>query len=105
MVAELLCISAREEELVHVHKLGRREAAVGTVLLEALVPLLDCVLVVARVRAQELQVLLAEALFAFDASHGGSGGKRRRRRWRKFTRRGGRSEKKRSPGCFCAISK
>jgi hypothetical protein len=74
VVAELLRVAAGEEELVHVHKLGRGEPAVGAVLLEAFVPLLDRVLVVAGVRPQELQVLLAQALLALDAAHAGGGG-------------------------------
>ena len=49
MVAELLCVATREEQLVHVNELGRGKPPIGTVLLEALIPLLDCVLVVARV--------------------------------------------------------
>ena len=71
VVAELLRVTAREEQLVHVHELGRGEAAVGAVLLEALVPLLDGVLVVSGVRLEELEVLLAEAGLALDASHPG----------------------------------
>ena len=69
VVAELLRVAAGEEELVHVYKLGRSQAAVGAVLLEALVPLLDRVLVVAGVGLEELQVLLTEARLALDAAH------------------------------------
>ena len=47
------------------------QPAVGAVLLEALVPLLDGVLVVSGVRLEELEVLLAEAGLALDASHPG----------------------------------
>ena len=69
VVAELLCVAAREEQLVHVNELGRGQPAIGAVLLEALIPLLDCVLVVARVRLQELKVLLAQSLLALNAAH------------------------------------
>ena len=69
VVAELLGVARGEEHLVHVDELDGREAAVGAVLLEPLVPLLYRVLVVARVRLQELQVLLRQALLALDATH------------------------------------
>ena len=69
VVAELLGVAAGEEQLVHVDKLGRGQTAVGAVLLEALVPLLDRVLVVARVRLEELEVLLAKARLALYAPH------------------------------------
>ena len=72
MVAELLGVATREEQLVHVNELGRGEPAIGAVLLEALIPLLDCVLVVARVRLQELEVLLTETLLALNAAHAAS---------------------------------
>ena len=69
MVAELLGVATWEEQLVHVNELGRGEPAIGAVLLEALIPLLDCVLVVARVRLEELKVLLTQALLALNAAH------------------------------------
>jgi len=69
VVAELLRVATREEQLVHVNELGRGEPAIGAVLLEPLVPLLDCVLVVARVRLEELKVLLTQALLALNAAH------------------------------------
>ena len=69
VVAELLCVPTREEQLVHVDELGRGEPPIGAVLLEALIPLLDCVLVVARVRLKELKVLLTQALLALNAAH------------------------------------
>ena len=69
MVAELLCVATREEQLVHVNELGRGKPPIGAVLLEALIPLLDCVLVVARVRLEELKVLLTQALLALNAAH------------------------------------
>ena len=69
VVAELLCVPTREEQLVHVDELGRGEPPIGAVLLEALIPLLDCVLVVARVRLEELKVLLTQALLALNAAH------------------------------------
>jgi len=69
MVAELLGVAAREEQLVHVHKLGRGQPTVGAVLLEPLVPLLDRVLVVAGVGLEELEVLLGQTLLGLDAPH------------------------------------
>ncbi len=69
VVAELLSVARREKHLVHVDKLDRRQSAVRAVLLEALVPLLDGVLVVASLRLQKLQVLLGQALLALDAAH------------------------------------
>ena len=69
MITKLLRVARGEEKLVHVHKLGRGQPTVGAVLLEPLVPLLDGVLVVAGVGLQELQVLLAQALFTLDAAH------------------------------------
>ncbi len=69
VVAELLGVARREEHLVHVDELDGRQPPVRAVLLEALVPLLDGVLVVARVGLQELEVLLAQALLALDATH------------------------------------
>jgi len=69
MVAELLRVAAGEEEFVHVHKLGGRQSAVGTILLESLVPLLDSVLVIASVTFEKLQVLLAQAWLALDTAH------------------------------------
>ena len=42
---------------------------VGAVLLEALVPLLDGVLVVSGVRPEEVKVLLGQALLALDTAH------------------------------------
>merc|ERR1711928_172480 len=56
----------------HRNELGRGKPPIGTVLLEALIPLLDCVLVVARVRLQELEVLLTETLLALNAAHAAS---------------------------------
>merc|ERR1712038_1309432 len=70
VVAELLGVATGEEELVHVDELGRAERAVGTVLAEALVPLLDGGLVVPRVSLEELHVLLAQrVLLACDTTH------------------------------------
>ena len=69
MVAELLGVPAGEEKLVHVHELGRGETPIGAVLLEALVPLFNCVLVVSGVRLEELQILLAQAWLALDTAH------------------------------------
>jgi len=74
VIAELFCVTTGEKQLVHVDELGRGEPAVGTVLLEALVPLFNCILVVSSVRLEELQILLAEALLALDAAHSGGGG-------------------------------
>ena len=71
VVTELFRVAAGEEQLVHVDKLGRGQTAVGTILLEALVPLLDRVLVVAGVGLEELEVLLAEARLALYAPHDG----------------------------------
>ena len=45
------------------------QPAVGAVLLEALVPLLDGVLVVSGVRPEEVKVLLGQALLALDTAH------------------------------------
>ncbi len=70
VVAELLGVAGGEEHLVHVDELDGGEAAVGAVLLEALVPLLDGVLVVTGVGLEELKVLLGKALLALDAAHG-----------------------------------
>ena len=69
VVAELLGVARREEHLVHVDELDRRQPPVGAVLLEPLVPLLYRVLVVPRVRLQELEVLLRQPLLALDAPH------------------------------------
>ena len=69
VVAELFRVSAGEKHLVHVYKLDRRQPAVGAILLEPLVPLLDRVLVVARMRTQKVQVFLGQTLFALDATH------------------------------------
>jgi len=74
VVTELFCVTTGEEQLVHVNELGRGEPAVGTVLLEALVPLFNRILVVSSVGLEELQILLAEALLALDAAHGGGDG-------------------------------
>ena len=69
MVAELFGVAGGEEHFVHVHELYRGESAVGTVLLEALVPLLDGVLVVPGVGTKELQVFLRQTLLALDTTH------------------------------------
>ena len=45
------------------------QPAVGAVLLEALVPLFDCVLVVSCVTLEKLQILLTQSWLAFDAPH------------------------------------
>ena len=72
VIAELLCISTWEKHFVHVDELHGRKTSIWTILLKALIPLLDCVLVVARVRLQELEVLLTETLLALNAAHAAS---------------------------------
>jgi len=69
VVTELLGVAAGEKHLVHVDELDGREAAVGAVLLEALIPLLNGVLVVAGMGPEEVQVLLGQSLLALDAAH------------------------------------
>ena len=69
VIAELLCVATREKHLVHVDELDRGESAVGTVLFEPLVPLLDGVFVVTRVSLEELQVLLGQTLLGLDTTH------------------------------------
>merc|ERR1712218_408241 len=64
-------ISTGEEKLIHVDKLWRCQPPIGTVLLEALVPLFNCILVVSGVRLQKLQVLLAQPRLALDTAHPG----------------------------------
>ena len=69
VIAELLGVSTREKHLVHVDELDGGESAVGTVLFEPLVPLLDGVFVVTRVSLEELQVLLGQTLLGLDTTH------------------------------------
>ena len=69
VVAELFCVATREAQLVHVNELGRGQPAIGAVLLETLVPLLDSLLVVTRVRLKELKVFLTQSLLALYATH------------------------------------
>ena len=70
VIAELLCVATREKHLVHVDELDRGQSTIGAILLEALVPLLDRVLVIASVGAQKVQVFLGQTLFTLDATHG-----------------------------------
>jgi len=70
VIAELLGVATWEEELVHVNELGGTKGAIGAVLTEPLVPLLDGGLVVASVGLEELHVLFRQTvLFAGDATH------------------------------------
>jgi len=69
MVTELFCIPTGEKHLVHVHELGRSESAVGTVLLEPLVPLLDGGLIISGVRLEEVHVLLGQLVLAAETPH------------------------------------
>ena len=69
VVAKLLGVAAGEEHLVHVNELDWGQAAVGAVLLEALVPLFDGILVVTSVGLQELEIFLRQTLLALDATH------------------------------------
>ena len=69
MIAELLGVATREKHLVHVDELDRGKSAVGAVLFEPLVPLLDGILVVTCVSLEELQVLLGQALLGLDTTH------------------------------------
>ena len=68
MVAELLGVARGEEHLVHVDELDGREAAVGAVLLEPLVPLDYGVLGVVGVVGQELYVFLGQAVLRLLSS-------------------------------------
>ena len=69
MSTKLLCISSGKTLAVDLDKHWRAELALWTVLHEALVPLLDSVLVIACVGLQELHVSLGQPLFAGLVTH------------------------------------
>ena len=71
MVTEVSGIATWKTLAVDLHEGLGGELPVRAVGYEALVPLLDGVLVVSGVRLEELEVLLAEAGLALDASHPG----------------------------------
>ena len=84
VVAELLGVARWEEHLVHVDKLDGGQSTIGAILLEAFVPFLDGILVVASVSAEELEIFLGKTLLALDASHGWSEVGWHKMRWSRF---------------------
>ena len=69
VVAELAGVAGREALAVDLHEGLGVESAVGAVLLEALVPLVDGVLVVVGVGLEEVQVVLVQAVLGVLGPH------------------------------------